>query len=139
MRFIFPLSLRVTPTLLLQISLPEGNNAVPPRLLNADPLAQIIGTESIANVIKDDVEACALLDSKATVDLMSSSYAKARNFDARPITELNDHFVNLKLTAGFQTSMLNTTSGYKGSHPVTWIELPWSVMTTPSLGRRYPS
>ena len=79
------------------------HNAVPRRLLNADPLAQIIGTESIADVIIDDAEACALLDSRAMVDLMSSSYAKARKFDVRPKMELSDHFVNLKLAAGFQT------------------------------------
>ena len=74
---------------------------MPPRWLNADPLAQILGTESITDVIIDDAEACTLLDSRATVDLMSSSYAKARNFDVRPIMELSDHLVNLKLTAGF--------------------------------------
>ena len=84
------------------------HNAVPPRLLNTDPLAQIIDTESVANVIIDDAEACAVLDSRATVDLMSSSYAKARNFDVRLITELCGYFVNLKLAAGFQTS----ASGY---------------------------
>ena len=77
------------------------HNAVPPRLLNADPLAQIIGTESITDVIIDDAEACALLDSGAMVHLMCSSYARARNFDVRPITELSDCFVNLKLAAGF--------------------------------------
>ena len=77
------------------------HNVVPPRLLNADPLAWIIGTESLADVIIENAEACALLDSRATVDLMSSSYAKARNFDVRSITELSDHFVNLKLAAGF--------------------------------------
>ena len=77
------------------------HNAVPPRFLNADPLAQIIGTESIADAIIDDADddACALLDSKAMVDLMSLSYAKARNFDVRPIMELSDCFVNLKLAA----------------------------------------
>ena len=80
------------------------HNVVPPRLLNADPLAQIIGTESIVNVIIDDAEACTLLDSGATVDLMSSSYAKARNFEMRPIMELSDHFVNLKLATEFRTS-----------------------------------
>ena len=84
------------------------HNAVPPRLLNADPLAQIIGNESIADVITDDTEAFTILDSRAAVDLMSSSYAKARNFDMRLITELSDHFINLKLAAGFQTS----ASGY---------------------------
>ena len=88
---------------LSSIDLParRKHNAVPPRLLNADPLAQIIGTESIADVSIDDAEACALLGSRATVDLMSSSYAKGRNFDVRPIMELNDCFVNLKLAAGF--------------------------------------
>ena len=90
------------------LSARRKHNAVPPRLLNTDPLAQIIGTESVANVIIDDAETCALLDSGATVDLMSSSYVKARNFDVRPITELSDHFVNLKLAAGFWTS----ASGY---------------------------
>ena len=74
---------------------------MPPRLLNTDALAQIIGTESITDVIIDDAEACALLDSRAMVDLMSSSYAKARNFDMRPISELSDRFVDLKLTTGF--------------------------------------
>ena len=81
---------------------------MPPRLLNADPLAQIIGTESITDVIIDDAEACTLLDSRATVDLMSPSYAKARNFNVRPITELSDRFLSLKLAAGFRTS----ASGY---------------------------
>ena len=36
---------------------------MPPHLLNADPLAQITGTETVADVIIDDVEPCALLDS----------------------------------------------------------------------------
>ena len=83
------------------LSARRKHNALPSKLLNADPLAQIIGTESVMDVIIDDAEACAFLDSRATVDLMSSSYAKARNFDVRPITELRDHFVNLKLAAGF--------------------------------------
>ena len=82
--------------------------AVPPRLLNADPLAQIISTETMANIIIDDAEACALLDSRATADLMTLAYAKVRNFDIRPMTELNDRFINLKLVAGFKT----TLSGY---------------------------
>ena len=34
--------------------------------------------------------------------------------------------------------MLNTTSRYEGSHPMTWIELPWSLMMTPSLGKDVP-
>ena len=64
----------------------KKHDAVPPRLLNADPLAQIIGTETIADIIIDDAEACALLDSRATTDLLTLAYAEARNFDIRPMT-----------------------------------------------------
>ena len=81
---------------------------MPPQLLNANPLAQIIGMETVANVITDDAEACALLDSAATTDLITLAYAKARNFDKRPMTELSDCFINLRLAAGFKT----TLSGY---------------------------
>ena len=84
----------------------KEHNAVPPQLLNADPL--IIGTETIADVIINDVEACALLDSGATADLMTLAYAESRNFDTRPMTELSDRFVNIRLAAGFKT----TLSGY---------------------------
>ena len=86
----------------------KKHDAVPFRLLNADPLAQIIGTETIADIIINDAEACALLDSRATADLMTLAYAKARNFNIRLMTELSDHFVNLRLTARFKT----TLSGY---------------------------
>ena len=54
----------------------KKHNGVPSRLLNADPLAQTIGMETVADVIIDDAEACALLDSGATADLMSSAYAE---------------------------------------------------------------
>ena len=86
----------------------KKHDAVPPRLLSADLLAQIIGMETVADVIIDAVKACALLDTRATADLMTLAYAKARNFDIRPMTELSDCFVNLRLAAGFQT----TLSGY---------------------------
>ena len=81
---------------------------MPPQLLNADLLAQIIGTETVADVINDDAEACALLDSGATADLMTLAYAEARNFDTSPMTELSDHFIHIRLAAGFKT----TLSGY---------------------------
>ena len=61
---------------------------MPPQLPNADPLVQIIGTETMANVIINDAEACALLDSGATADLMTLAYAKARSFDIRPVAYL---------------------------------------------------
>ena len=93
-------------THLPQIS-PQGrtHDAVPPQLLNADPLAQIIGTETVVDVIIDDAEACALLDSGPTADLMTLAYAKARNFDIRLMTELSDRFINLRLAAGFKTTL----------------------------------
>ena len=84
------------------------HDAVPLHLLNADPLAQIIGTETVADVIIDNAEACALLDSGATADLMTQACAEARNFDIRPMTELSNRFINLRLAAGFKT----TLSGY---------------------------
>ena len=74
----------------------KKHDAVPPQLLNMDPLAQIIGTETIADVIIDDVEACALLDFIALADLMTLAYAEARNFNTRPMTELSDRFINLR-------------------------------------------
>ena len=74
-------------------------------MLNADPLAQIIGTETIADVIINDAEACALLDSRATANLMTLAYAKVRNFNIRPMTELSDCFINLRLAARFKTTL----------------------------------
>ena len=71
-------------------------------------LVQIIGTETITDVIIDDAKACALLDSGATTSLMSLAYAEAQSFDIKPITNVSDRFVNLKLAAGFRT----TASGY---------------------------
>ena len=64
--------------------------------------------ETVADVIIDDAEACALLDSEATANLMTLAYAEARNFDLRPMTELSDRFINLRLVARFKT----TLSGY---------------------------
>ena len=83
----------------------KKHDALPPHLLNADPLAQIIGAETVADIIINDVEACALLDSRATADLMTLAYAEARNFNIRPLTELSDCFINLRLAAGFKTTL----------------------------------
>ena len=83
----------------------KKHDAVPPWLLNADPLAQIIGMETIADVIINDAEACALPDSGTTADLMTLAYAKSRNFDIRLMTELSDCFVNLRLAARFKTTL----------------------------------
>ena len=68
-------------------------------------MAQIISTETVANVIIDNAEACALLDSRTTADLMTIAYAKVRNFNIRPMMKLSDHFINLRLVAGFKTTL----------------------------------
>ena len=81
----------------------KKHNAVPSHLLNADPLAQIIGMETVADVIIDNPKVCALQYSGATADLMSSAYAEARGFDMRPITELSDQYVNLNLALGYSS------------------------------------
>ena len=96
----------------------KKHDAVSPQLLNADLLAQIIGTKTIADVIIDDAKACVLLDSRATADLMTLAYAKARNLDIRPMTELSDHFINLRLAAGFKTTL---SSYVKYSLQTPWI------------------
>ena len=83
----------------------KKHDAVPPHLLNADPLAQIIGTETVADVIIDDEEACVLLDSRATADLMTQAHAEAKNFDIRLMTELSDCFINSRLAARFKTTL----------------------------------
>ena len=57
------------------------------------------------DIIIDDMEACAFLDFGATADLMTLAYAKARNFNIRPMTELSDHFINLRLAARFKTTL----------------------------------
>ena len=82
----------------------KKHDAVPPQLLNADSLAQIIGTETIADVIINDAEAYVLLDSRATADLITLVYAETRNFDIRQMTELSDCFINLRLAARFKTT-----------------------------------
>ena len=98
----------------------KKHDAVPPQLLNADPLAQIIGTETIADVIINDAEACALLDSRATAALMTLAYAEARNFNIRPMV------------------MSNTTFRFWGSHHMILIKWLWWLKTIlPSAGRSH--
>ena len=83
----------------------KKHDTVLPRLLNANPSAQIIDTETVADIIINDAEACALLDSRATSDLMTLAYAKARGFNIRPMTELSECFINLRFIAGFKTTL----------------------------------
>ena len=83
---------------LTDLSARKKHDAVTPQLLNADPLAQIIPTDTMADGFINDAEACALLDSKATADLMTLAYAKARNFNIRPMMELSDRFYELNVS-----------------------------------------
>ena len=112
--------------------------------LNADPLAQIIGTETEADIIINDAEACALLDSRATTEIMTLAYAEARNFDIRPMTELSDCFINLRLAARFKTTlstmvMLSTTFRFQGFHHTTLMEWLWWLRTILPSARRFSS
>ena len=114
--------LNLSPT---DLSARKKHDAVPPQLRS-------IGTETVADVIINDAEACALLDSRATADLMTLAYAEARNFDIRAMTELSDCFINLRLAARFKT----TLSGYFkynlqfwGSPYTTQTEWPWWLKT----------
>ena len=105
----------------------KEHDAVPLRLLNIDPLAQIISTETVADVVIDDTEACALLDSRASADLMTQASAMARSFDIRPMMELSDCFINLKLVTGFKTTSpvtLSTNFRFQGFHHMFLIKFP---------------
>ena len=57
------------------------------------------------------------------------------------MTELSDHFVNLRLAAGFKTTlsvMSNTTFRFQGFHHTIPIEWPWWLkMILPSAGRSH--
>ena len=128
----------------------KKHKAVPPQLLNANPLAQIIGTETIADIIIDDAEACALLDSGATTDLMTLSYAEARNFNIRLMTELSDRFINLRLAARFKTTLssyieynlqITGTSSYDSYRVALVAEdnTPFSKEAPLTIGTKTPS
>ena len=47
----------------------------------------------------EDLHSCALLDSGATTDLMTSAYAEAWGFNIRPITELSKSIHELEPSA----------------------------------------
>ena len=71
----------VQPTQASPAKLKRKWNAIPPGTLNADPLAQFIGTDTIAKALIDDIPTKVLLDMRATIDLMPISYAKAEGLE----------------------------------------------------------
>ena len=69
-------------------------------MLNTDPLAQFIGTDTIAEALIDDVPTKVLLDTWAMIDLMPISYAKAVRLEIKPLSLITDKHVTISLTAG---------------------------------------
>ena len=91
---------RIQPTQTSPVKLKRKWNAIPPRMLNADPLAQFIGTDTITEALRDDVPTKVLLDTGATIDLMPVSYAKAAGLEIKPLSLITDKQVTMSLAAG---------------------------------------
>ena len=75
-------------------------NDIPLRTLNANPLAQFIGTDTITEALIDDVPTKVLLDTGATVDLMPINYAKAVGLEIKPLSLITGKHVTMSLAAG---------------------------------------
>ena len=69
-------------------------------MLKADPLAQFIGTDTIAEALIDDVPTKVLLDTGVTIDLMPISYAKAAGLEIKPLSLITDKHITMSLAAG---------------------------------------
>ena len=69
------------------VKLKRKQNAIPPRRLNADPLAQFIGMNTIAEALIDNVPTKVLLDMGTTIDLMPISYDKAAGLEIKPFSD----------------------------------------------------
>ena len=69
-------------------------------MLNADPLAQFIGMNTITDALIDDVLTKVLLDTGATFDLMPIGYAKAAGLEIKPLSLITDRHVTMSLAAG---------------------------------------
>ena len=69
-------------------------------MLNADPLAQFIGMDTIAEALINDVPTKVLLDTGATIDLMPIGYAEAAGLEVKPLLLITDRHVTMILTAG---------------------------------------
>ena len=69
-------------------------------MLNTDPLAKFIGTDTIAKALIDDVPTKILLDTGAMIDLMPISYAKVAGLEIKPLSLITDKHVTMSLAAG---------------------------------------
>ena len=78
-------------------------------MLNADPLAQFIGTDTIAEAVIDDVPTKVLLDTGAMIDLMPISCAKAAGLEIKPLSLITDKHVTMSLAAGQYSEAVRDT------------------------------
>ena len=85
-------------------------NATPPRMLNANPLAQFISMDTIAEALIDDVPTKVLLDTGATINLMPVSYAKAAGLEIKPLSLIIDKHVTMSLLQVSTQKLLDTQS-----------------------------
>ena len=84
-------------------TIPTGSerkrNAIPPRTLDADPLAQFIGMDTISEALTDDVPTKVLLDTGATINLMPIGYTEAAGLEVKPLLLITDRHVTMSLAA----------------------------------------
>ena len=78
-------------------------------MLNADSLAQFIGTDTIAEALIDDVPTKVLLDTGTTIDLMPISNAKAAGLEIKPLSLITDKHVTMSLVCMANTQKLLDT------------------------------
>ena len=69
-------------------------------MLNADPLALLIGTDTITEALTDDVPTKVLSDTGAMINLMPISYAKAAGLEIKPLSLITGKHVTMSLAAG---------------------------------------
>ena len=84
-------------------------NAIPPRTLNTDPLAQSIGMDTIAEALIDNVPTKVLMDTGAMIDLMPISYAKVAVLEIKPLSLITDKPVTISLAAGQYSEAVGLT------------------------------
>ena len=78
-------------------------------MLNADPLAQFIGMDTITEDLIDDLPTKVLLDTGAKINLMPVSYAKAAGLEIKPLSLITDKHVTMSLAAGQYSEALGYT------------------------------
>ena len=84
--------------------------------------------ETVADVIINDAEACALLDSGAMADLMSSAYAEARGFNVRLITKFSDQYVNLNLALGYSSTVTGCVKYNLHVRGISFCDSDWAAL-----------